>query len=118
MEGGRPCAHRRRCRGRRGRLSDPRPDGEMTMARPQARLGDISSHGGVIVTGALRTVVNGRPAARLGDLHVCPIPGHGVTPIVTGSLDTATEGLPNARIGDITACGAIIVTGSLNTNND
>ena len=37
------------------------------MARPQARLGDISSHGGVIVTGALRTVVNGRPAARLGD---------------------------------------------------
>jgi len=28
-----------------------------------------------------------------------------------------TEGLPNARIGDITACGAIIVTGSLNTND-
>ncbi|RCK79225.1 MAG: PAAR domain protein [Candidatus Ozemobacter sibiricus] len=40
-----------------------------------------------------------------------------MTPIVTGSLDTATEGLPNARIGDITACGAIIVTGSLNTND-
>lgn len=88
------------------------------MARPQARLGDISSHCGVIVTGAFRTVVNGRPAARLGDLHVCPIPGHGVTPILTGSLDTATEGLPNARIGDITACGAIIVTGSLNTDDN
>ena len=75
----------------------------------QARLGDISSHGGVIITGASRTV------ARMGDLHVCPIPGHGVTPIVTGSFDTITEGLPNARIGDITACGAIIVTGSPNT---
>jgi len=74
----------------------------------QARLGDISSHGGVIITGASRTLDNGMPVARMGDLHVCPIPGHGVTPIVT-------EGLPNARIGDITACGAIIVTGSPDT---
>ncbi|ABB37744.1 MULTISPECIES: PAAR domain-containing protein [Pseudomonadati] len=81
----------------------------------QARLGDISSHGGVIITGASRTLDNGMPVARMGDLHVCPIPGHGVTPIVTGSFDTITEGLPNARIGDITACGAIIVTGSPDT---
>ena len=81
----------------------------------QARLVDISSHGGVIITGANRTLDNGMPVARMGDLHVCPIPGHGVTPIVTGSFDTITEGLPNARIGDITACGAIIVTGSPNT---
>ncbi len=85
------------------------------MARAQARLGDISSHGGVIITGAVRTVVNGRPLARMGDLHVCPIPGHGVTPIVTGSLDTITEGMPNARVGDVTACGAVIVTGSHDT---
>jgi len=88
------------------------------MARPQARLGDISSHGGVIVTGAVRTVVNGRPAARMGDLHACSIPGHGVIPIVTGSLDTVTEGMPNARVGDITACGAVIVTGSPDTTDD
>jgi len=85
------------------------------MARPQARLGDMSSHGGVIITGAMRTVVNGMPVARMGDLHTCPIPGHGVTPIVTGSLDTITEGMPNARIGDVTACGAVIATGSLDT---
>ncbi|RLB91813.1 MAG: PAAR domain-containing protein [Deltaproteobacteria bacterium] len=88
------------------------------MSGPQARLGDISSHGGVIITSAVRTLVNGIPVARMGDLHVCPIPGHGVTPIVTGSLDTLTEGQPNARIGDITACGAIIVTGSLDTNDN
>jgi uncharacterized Zn-binding protein involved in type VI secretion len=90
----------------------------MTMARPQARLGDMSSHGGVIITGAMRTVVNGMPVARMGDLHTCPIPGHGVTPIVTGSLDTVTEGMPNARIGDVTACGAVIVTGSLDTDDN
>jgi len=88
------------------------------MARPQARMGDITSHGGVIITGALRTTLNGRPVARMGDLHVCPILGHGVTPIVTGSLDTTTEGKPNARIGDITACGALIATGSLDTNDN
>ena len=88
------------------------------MSRPQARLGDSSSHGGMIVTGAIRTMVNGRPVARMGDLHVCPIPGHGVTPIITGSLNTLTEGKPNARMGDITGCGAVIVTGSFNTNDN
>ena len=85
------------------------------MARPQARLGDKSSHGGVIITGASRTLVNGKPAARMGDRHSCPIPGHGVTSIVSGSPDTVTEGKPNARMGDATACGARIVTGSPDT---
>lgn len=88
------------------------------MARPQARMGDISSHGGIIITGAMRTVVNGKPVACMGDLHVCPIPGHGVTPIISGSLDTMTERMPNARLGDVAACGAVIVTGSLDTNVD
>lgn len=84
------------------------------MARPQARLGDVSSHGGTVITGSVTTFVNGRPVARMCDLHDCPIPGHGVTPIVSGSLDTATDGRPNARLGDIAGCGAVIVTGSLN----
>lgn len=87
------------------------------MARPQARLGDMSSHGGTIITGAMRTMINGRPAALMGDLHVCPIPYHGVTPIITGSLNTIAEGRPNARMGDVTGCGAVIVGGSLNTND-
>ncbi len=85
------------------------------MSRPQARMGDISSHGGIIVTGAARTLVGGRPAARMGDLHVCPIPGHGQTPIVTGALRTLIEGAPNARVGDKTGCGAVIITGSPDT---
>lgn len=88
------------------------------MARPQARFGDVSSHGGTIITGSLTTIINGRPAARMGDMHVCPIPYHGVTPIVTGSLKTTTDGRPNARMGDIAGCGAVIVGGSLNTTAD
>jgi len=86
------------------------------MSIPQARLGDSSSHGGTIITAAARTMVNGLPVARMGDLHACPIPGHGVTPIVTGSATTLTEGQPNARIGDMTACGAVIVAGSPNAS--
>jgi len=85
------------------------------MPRPQARLGDLTSHGGVIVTGASRTLVNGKPVARMGDLHFCPIPWHGVTPIVSGSASTYTEGKPNARVGDCAGCGAVILTGSPNT---
>lgn len=78
---------------------------------PQARLGDTSSHGGTIVTGAQRTLVDGKPAARMGDLHVCPIPFHGVTRIVRGAGSTLVEGHPAARMGDIAGCGAVIVRG-------
>lgn len=79
---------------------------------PQARLGDTSSHGGTIVTGAQRTLVDGKPAARMGDLHSCPLPFHGVTRIARGAGRTLIEGKPAARVGDIAGCGAVIVTGS------
>ena len=78
----------------------------------QARLGDKTSHGGVIITGSPDTRVNGRPAARLGDLHVCPLPGHGTAAILTGSGTVKINRRPAARVGDRTACGAMIVTGS------
>ena len=51
-------------------------------------------------------------------MHVCPIPGHGVTSITTGSINTATDGRPNARMGDIAGCGAVIVSGSLNVSDN
>lgn len=85
------------------------------MGRPLARLGDGSSHGGTIISGASRTLINGKPAARKGDLHSCPIPGHGVTPITSGSSDTFIEGQPAARIGDSVGCGATITEASPDT---
>ena len=85
------------------------------MARPLARVRDVSSHGGIVVTGARRTFVNGRPVARMGDLHVCPLPFHGVTRICTGDRSTFVEGRPAARVGDRAACGAAIATGSPDT---
>lgn len=84
------------------------------MGEAIARLGDTSDHGGQIITGAVRTMVNAIPAARKGDLHSCPLKGHGVTPIVTGSERTMIEGQPAARVGDTVGCGAVLTSGSPN----
>lgn len=87
------------------------------MSRPIARLGDPSNHGGVIISSASRTMVNGILVARMGDMHACPLPGHGITPIVTGSSKTLVEGKCIARMGDSTGCGAVIAAGSPDTLN-
>jgi uncharacterized Zn-binding protein involved in type VI secretion len=82
------------------------------MGQPLARLGDGSNHGGTIISGASKTLINGKPAARKGDFHSCPIPGHGITTITSGSSNVIIEGQPAARIGDSIGCGAVITGGS------
>jgi uncharacterized Zn-binding protein involved in type VI secretion len=52
-----------------------------------------------------------KPAATLGDMHSCPIKGHGTTPIVSGSGQTL-NGKPIALTGDTTGCGATIIQGA------
>ena len=47
------------------------------------RLGDGSTHGGIVITASDTVTAEGPGVARIGDLHDCPI--HGVTPIVEGS---------------------------------
>lgn len=54
------------------------------------------------------------PVSRLTDLHACPIPLHGITPLMSASPTVYVNGLPVARIGDRSACGAVIVTGFVN----
>ena len=51
------------------------------------------------------------PVVRLGDMHVCPIPGHGTSPISSASPDTQVNFLGAARVGDVCGCGAVITTG-------
>ncbi|WP_448091797.1 polymorphic toxin type 44 domain-containing protein [Pseudomonas lini] len=50
-------------------------------------------------------------SARLGDKHVCPLPGHGTTPIASASADTNINFMGAARVGDTCGCGAVITTG-------
>lgn len=83
------------------------------MAEAVARLGDTSSHGGAIVTAASKTVVEGAPVARVGDLLLCPL--HGLNAIVTGSPKFFCEGAEVARGGSLCACGAAIIGGATKT---
>lgn len=76
------------------------------------RLGDTSSHGGTVISSADRWSCEGKLIARKGDLHSCPIPGHGVMPIVSGSSKFICEGDPVARTGDTTGCGASLISGA------
>ncbi|HEA51091.1 hypothetical protein LCGC14_0662250 [marine sediment metagenome] len=50
-------------------------------------------------------------AACVGDMHVCPIKGHGSSPILPNGSNILVEGTPIARVGDATGCGAIITQG-------
>lgn len=57
----------------------------------------------------------GLPAARLGEMHACPMMT-GVVPHIGGPVIPAGEivligGLPAARLGDMTAHGGAIVGG-------
>jgi uncharacterized Zn-binding protein involved in type VI secretion len=82
-----------------------------------ARFGDISDHGGSIISSASKTTDNsGKLIARKNDSHSCPIPGHGVTAITSKVSSTfICEGQPVAVVGSVCGCGAIISSGSPNT---
>jgi len=65
---------------------------------------DGRGHGGTITTGSTNVLIEGRPAARVGDLVQCPaftglIP-HVGGPIATGSLSVRINDRPAARSGD------------------
>lgn len=78
------------------------------------RLGDTSSHGGSMITAGSAVMVNGIPMCVSGDLHSCPIDGHGVTS-VTGTASYKSNSKSGVKTGDSAGCGATIVTGSENT---
>ena len=91
------------------------------MSQPAARLGDATAHGGVVTSGNPTVLINGQPAAALGDLHVCPMcsPGpHVGGPVAVGAPTVLIGGKPAARVGDTCVCAApapdVIVVGSPN----
>ncbi len=79
------------------------------MYRMAARLGDLTVHGGVIVTGYPTVLIGGQPAARIGDMHTCPIAIPGAPPHVGGIISTGTPrvligGIAAARVDDTAVC--------------
>ena len=83
--------------------------------KPAARLGDITAHGGKITVGCATVLIGDMPAARVGDMHTCPMitPGiplgippipHKGGPIFMGSPTVIIGGMPAARMGDMATC--------------
>ena len=77
-----------------------------------ARLGDSCVHGGTIVVGCPTVLIGNMPAARVGDMHVCPMLSPAVPPIPhvggpilpPGSPTVLIGGMPAARMGDMATC--------------
>jgi uncharacterized Zn-binding protein involved in type VI secretion len=77
--------------------------------KPAARLGDTTAHGGQITVGCATVLIGGMPAARVGDMHTCPMVDAGYVPhvggpILMGSPTVIIGGMPAARMGDLAAC--------------
>lgn len=74
--------------------------------------GPVPHVGGPVVgPGAVNVLINGLPAAIVGDLCTCTGPPDS---IVKGSTSVLIAGRPAARMGDLTAHGGVITLGSPN----
>jgi len=80
-----------------------------------ARLNDPSSHGGKIISASSNLRANGIAVARQGDMHQCPISGHGTTPLTAITTKTR-NGQLLITVGATAGCGAVINSGSPNVN--
>jgi uncharacterized Zn-binding protein involved in type VI secretion len=72
-------------------------------------MGDQTAHGGVIVAGLPTVLIGGQPAARVSDMHTCPmvtgvVPHVGGPIMPPGSPTVLIGGLPAARVGDQATC--------------
>jgi uncharacterized Zn-binding protein involved in type VI secretion len=81
------------------------------MGKPAARIGDTTAHGGAIVAGAPTVLIGGKPAARQGDMHTCPLVNPGVPPPphvggpgTMGSPTVLICGTMALRMGDMVTC--------------
>ena len=83
-----------------------------------ARVGDVTTHGGVIVgPGAPTVLIGGMPAAVMGDMHACAIvptpatPHIPSSPFLIGSTTVLICGKPAIRSTDVCLCGANAAVG-------
>lgn len=79
------------------------------MPGPLIRLGDKTSHNGVVLEASTHSDSGGVGIARMGDKVSCPRCGD--NRIATGDSTMIVDGKPVARHGDKTACGAVLIAG-------
>jgi uncharacterized Zn-binding protein involved in type VI secretion len=74
------------------------------------RVGDPTSHGGKVETGASDFEVDGLPVACVGDRCFCPQQGHENCVIVEGNADFIVDDRAVAFEGHKTSCGATLIS--------
>jgi uncharacterized Zn-binding protein involved in type VI secretion len=79
------------------------------MGRAIVRLGDKTSHGGVVSSASKIHTLRGIGIARVGDLVSCPLPGHGNNPIIEGCTAFSLNGRNVALHGHKSACGCSLI---------
>jgi uncharacterized Zn-binding protein involved in type VI secretion len=88
------------------------------------RIGDPTSHGGVVITGSPSRTIGGKGMARKGDKVDCPqkYPDgspHGVNEIIEGEARMPIDGIPVALAGMRTVCGCTLIgTGNASYGGD
>jgi uncharacterized Zn-binding protein involved in type VI secretion len=79
------------------------------MAKSVIRLGDKTTHGGVVISASPFHTARGIGIARVGDMVTCPQSGHGTNPIIEGSPTFRIGGRKVALHGHRTACGCLLI---------
>ncbi|HDS1675481.1 PAAR domain-containing protein [Stenotrophomonas maltophilia] len=81
------------------------------MGRLIVVVGDRTSGGGRVITGAPFTDIHGSAVARISDKATCP-KHQGIFSIVTGDSTWRVDGQPVARDGDRLECGCSLMAGT------
>lgn len=76
-----------------------------------ARVGDLTGHGGMILTGSDDVTINGKSAAFVTSVASCAL-HPSAQAVVTGSDSVTINGHAATFVTGLTSCGAPIATGS------
>lgn len=74
------------------------------------RIGDTTTGRGIVKTGSEAMIFEGLGAARVGDIVLCPLPGHGANRIAQGNSGFSDDDVPVAFDGDRCECGCTLIT--------
>jgi uncharacterized Zn-binding protein involved in type VI secretion len=88
-------------------------DWHLKMTLAIVRLGDKTTHGGVVTTASPVHTLRGIGIARMGDMVSCPLPGHGTNEIVEGCAVFSVGGRSVALHGHKTACGCSLIASAI-----
>ena len=80
------------------------------MALPIVRLGDKTTHGGVVISASATHTIRGIGVARVGDKVTCPKAGHGDNQIVEGAPTFTIGGRQVALHGHRCSCGCALIS--------